>query len=54
MTHFDLLWQQARPAFRQTRTWQRARTLALSLLGCLGRHTITGILTCMRRRRIPE
>lgn len=46
MAHFDLLWQQARPAFHQTRSWQRARTLALSLLGCLGRHTITGILTC--------
>jgi len=54
MAHFDWLWQQARPAFHQTRTWQRAHTLAVSLLACLSRHTITGILTCMRRRRIPE
>jgi hypothetical protein len=46
MAHFDLLWQQARPAFQQTRTWQRARTLAGGLLACLGRHTITGMLTC--------
>ena len=42
---FDALWEQARPAFGQERTWRRARTLALSALVGLGRHTITGLLT---------
>lgn len=34
-----------RPAFKEERTWHRAQTLALSALACLGRHTITGMLT---------
>ena len=42
---FDSLWEQSRPAFEQERTWRRARTLALSTLVGLGRHTITGLLT---------
>lgn len=45
MAHFDALWAEAREAFGQTRTWERARTLSLSALVCLGRHTITGMLT---------
>lgn len=37
-------------AFRQQRTWQRARRLSLSQLVCLGRHTLTGLLcTCGRQ-----
>ncbi|MBI5836567.1 MAG: transposase [Candidatus Eisenbacteria bacterium] len=49
---FDALWEQARPAFRQERTWQRARTLALSALVGLGRRTITGLLTtCAQQGR---
>jgi len=31
-------------AFRQHRTWQRARRLSLSQLACLGRHTLAGLL----------
>ena len=41
---FDRLWSQTRPAFAQDRTWRRARSLALSSLVCLGRHTVTGML----------
>ena len=37
-------------AFRQHRTWQRAKRLSLSQLVCLGRHTLTGLLcTCGRQ-----
>jgi hypothetical protein len=42
---FDALFDRARPAFRQQRTFERARTLALSSLLCLGRHTVTGMLS---------
>lgn len=45
MGAFDALWEQAKPAFDQERTWCRARTLALSTLVGLGRRTITGMLT---------
>jgi hypothetical protein len=41
---FDLLWQQAKPAFRSEKTWRRARTLALSALACLGRRTVSAML----------
>lgn len=34
-----------RPAFSQERVFDRAKTLALSALLCLGRHTISGLLT---------
>ncbi|MCX2473465.1 transposase [Pedobacter sp. MC2016-05] len=33
------------PAFKQARTFERARSLAMGVLGCLGRCTITGILS---------
>ncbi|HSW09461.1 MAG TPA: transposase [Bacillota bacterium] len=42
---FDLLWDQTRPAFKQDRPWQRARTLALGVLVALGRRTISGMLS---------
>ena len=42
---FDALWGQTRAAFAQERTWSRARELALSALVCLGRRTITGLLS---------
>lgn len=42
---FDRLWEQARPAFAQQRTWQRARTLALGALVGLGRRTVSGLLS---------
>jgi hypothetical protein len=41
---FQDLWNQARPAFQQQRTFERARRLALSALLCLGRHTLTGLI----------
>jgi hypothetical protein len=40
----DQLWDEARGAFGQERTWRRARTLGLAALSCLGRRTISGIL----------
>lgn len=45
MDAFDALWQQTRPAFTQERTFERAKRLALSALVCLGRHTLTGLIT---------
>ena len=45
MDCFNHLWRQALPAFSQQRVWERARVLGVSALACLGRHTITGMLT---------
>jgi hypothetical protein len=42
---FEQLFEKARPAFRQRRTFERAKRLALAYLLCLGRHTVTGMLT---------
>jgi len=50
MDAWDRLWQETRPAFAQERTWERARRLALSALLCLGRHTVTGLLTTAGRQ----
>src|SRR5258708_40136208 len=44
MGGWNTLFDQARPAFWQQRTFQRARTLGLSALTCLGRHTLSGLL----------
>lgn len=44
MASWNSLFDQARPAFSQQRTWERARTLGLSALTCLGRHTLSGLL----------
>ena len=44
MACWDVLFDQARGAFSQQRTFQRARTLGLSALTCLGRHTLSGLL----------
>jgi hypothetical protein len=44
MTAWNDLFDLARPAFAQQRTFQRARSLALSGLACLGRHTVSGLL----------
>lgn len=41
---FDSLWDQTRPAFKQERSWRRARSLAMGALVALGRHTISGML----------
>jgi len=38
------LWESSMDAFPQWRTALRARRLGLGLLGCLGRHTLTGVI----------
>jgi transposase len=38
-------WRKCRPAFSQQRLGERAQALSLSSLLCLGRHTLTGLLT---------
>jgi hypothetical protein len=37
-------------AFRQHRTWKRARRLGLSQLACLGRHTVAGLICASGRQ----
>jgi hypothetical protein len=44
MAHWHRLFDSARPAFVQQRTFERARSLALAALACLGRRTISGLL----------
>lgn len=39
------LWRECLPSFSQQRLARRAEALALSSLLCLGRHTVTGLLT---------
>jgi hypothetical protein len=39
------LWEAVRPAFGERSTWELARRLGMSGLTCLGRHTVTGLLT---------
>lgn len=41
---FERLFDQARPAFAQERTFRRAKTLAMSALVGLGRRTVSGML----------
>lgn len=41
---FDAIWNRPSSPFSQARVRERAYRLALSLLACLGRHTITGVL----------
>ena len=45
LAQLDQLWSQCFPDFHQRRLAQRAQTLSLSALLCLGRHTVTGLLT---------
>lgn len=44
MAAFHCLFDTARPAFCQQRSFHLARTLALSALACLGRRTLSGLL----------
>ena len=46
------MWNSATSPFRQARTRERAYRLALGMLGCLGRHTITGVLTATGRHQL--
>src|ERR1700723_811836 len=45
LPQFERLWSECLPSFNQRRVADRAQTLALSALLCLGRHTVTGLLT---------
>ncbi len=42
---FDFLLSSGKKAFKQSRTSERARNLAYGLLNCMGKHTLTGILS---------
>lgn len=44
MSAWNELFHQARPAFAQHRTFERAHSLAAAGLACLGRHTVSGLL----------
>ena len=44
MKAWQTLFDAARPAFAQQRTFELARALGLSALACLGRHTVSGLL----------
>ena len=50
MEEFEGLLNQSCGAFKQNRTAQLARSLAYGVLTCLGRHTITGMLTASGRQ----
>lgn len=45
LSAFQQLWSECFPAFDQRRVAERAEALSLSSLLCLGRHTVTGLLT---------
>lgn len=45
LSAFEHLWRECLPAFEQQRVAERAQALSLSSLLCLGRHTVTGLLT---------
>lgn len=45
LSSFRQIWRECLPAFSQQRVAERAEVLALSSLLCLGRHTVTGLLT---------
>lgn len=44
MSAWQAIFDSARPAFSQQRTFDRARSLGLSALTCLGRRTVSGLL----------
>jgi len=50
MNAFSELWNRTRPAFSQVRSIFRTRKLALSALVCLGRQTVSGMLTTAGRQ----
>ena len=45
LSSIQQLWRECAPAFSQQRVAERAEALSLSSLLCLGRHTVTGLLT---------
>jgi len=42
---FGSIFSQCKGAFRQVRTWERAYVLAEGVLGCVGRSTVTGMIS---------
>jgi hypothetical protein len=42
---FDKLFRECSPAFKQSRSAIRAHNLAYGLLNCLGKHTVSGMIT---------
>jgi hypothetical protein len=50
LPEIDAIWAECHDAFRQHRTWERARRLGLSQLGCLGRHTVSGLICAAGRQ----
>lgn len=42
---FDELWSEGRDAFNQSRTFEKARSIAYGAITCMGRRTLTGMLT---------
>jgi hypothetical protein len=44
LPEIEALWTECMDAFRQHRTWKRARRLGLGQLACLGRHTVAGLI----------
>jgi hypothetical protein len=50
LDNFLTLWDSSMDAFPQRRTAFRARRIALGLLGCLGRHTVTGAICATGRQ----
>lgn len=49
LSSIQQLWLECTPAFAQRRLADRAQALSLSSLLCLGRHTVTGLLTTCGR-----
>lgn len=45
LDHLEQLWRECLASFDQRRVGERAQALSLSTLLCLGRHTVTGLLT---------
>ncbi len=45
LSSLQTLWREGAPAFAQQRVADRTQALSLSSLLCLGRHTLTGLLT---------
>lgn len=48
--NLERLIESCRPSFTRESTFLRAKTLVLSALACLGRHTVTGMLTTSARQ----
>lgn len=49
---FDLLFGECMPAFSNPGSWKRAREIAYGALTCMGRHTLSGILTASGKQFI--